>query len=51
MSAQAYGWRSVRLRLFVLFALVIAGVLFYSISDLVTQWRVMLQKAGLALGQ
>ncbi|MDO9600373.1 MAG: nitrate- and nitrite sensing domain-containing protein [Azoarcus sp.] len=36
-----YGWRSIRLRLFLLFALVIAGVLYYASSDLMRQWRSM----------
>ena len=32
MNTQSYGWRSIRLRLFLLFALVIAAVLFYAVS-------------------
>ncbi|HAF54376.1 MAG TPA: methyl-accepting chemotaxis protein, partial [Thauera sp.] len=38
MNTQSYGWRSIRLRLFLLFALVIAAVLFYAITDVMTQW-------------
>ena len=38
MSTQTYGWRSIRLRLFLLFALVIAAVLFYAVRDVMTQW-------------
>ncbi|MDV7396223.1 nitrate- and nitrite sensing domain-containing protein, partial [Arthrospira platensis SPKY1] len=34
----SYGWRSIRLRLFLLFAIVIAAVLFYAVTDVVTQW-------------
>ncbi|MBN8441058.1 MAG: nitrate- and nitrite sensing domain-containing protein [Thauera sp.] len=39
MSTQTYGWRSIRLRLFLLFALVIAAVLFYAVRDVMTQWQ------------
>ena len=38
MNTQSYGWRSIRLRLFLLFAIVIAAVLFYAITDVMTQW-------------
>ena len=41
MNNNTYGWRSIRLRLFLLFALVIAGVLFYAASDLLRQWHAM----------
>ena len=41
MNNNTYGWRSIRLRLFLLFALVIAGVLFYAASDLLRQWNAM----------
>ncbi len=39
MNTQSYGWRSIRLRLFFLFAIVIAAVLFYAVSDVATQWN------------
>jgi methyl-accepting chemotaxis protein len=39
MNDQSYGWRSIRLRLFLLFALVIAAVLFYALRDVMTQWH------------
>ena len=39
MNTQSYGWRSIRLRLFVLFAAVIAAVLFYAGRELGTQWQ------------
>ena len=39
MNTQSYGWRSIRLRLFLLFALVIAAVLFYAVSEVMTQWN------------
>ncbi|MDY0074199.1 MAG: nitrate- and nitrite sensing domain-containing protein, partial [Thauera sp.] len=39
MEAGKYGWRSIRLRLFALFALVIACVLYYAIADLARQWQ------------
>ncbi|KAI5912787.1 nitrate- and nitrite sensing domain-containing protein [Thauera sp. 2A1] len=39
MSTQTYGWRSIRLRLFLLFALVIAAVLLYAVRDVMTQWH------------
>ncbi|QDF95523.1 chemotaxis protein [Azoarcus sp. DD4] len=41
MKNNNYGWRSIRLRLFLLFALVIAGVLYYAAADLVRQWQAM----------
>ena len=40
MSTQSYGWRSIRLRLFVLFAAVIAAVLFYAGREFNSQWQV-----------
>lgn len=39
MPAVKYGLRSIRLKLFFLFALVTAGVLYYAGTDLVSQWR------------
>jgi methyl-accepting chemotaxis protein len=39
MSTKSYGWRSIRLRLFLLFAFVIAAVLFYALKDVDTQWQ------------
>ncbi|CAH1745418.1 Putative methyl-accepting chemotaxis protein [Thauera humireducens] len=39
MSTHGYGWRSIRLRLFLLFAVVIAAVLFYAVKDVITQWQ------------
>ncbi len=39
MNNQSYGWRSIRLRLFLLFAIVIAAVLFYALTDVMTQWH------------
>ncbi len=39
MSTKSYGWRSIRLRLFLLFAFVIAAVLFYALKDVGTQWQ------------
>ncbi|HRP24171.1 MAG TPA: nitrate- and nitrite sensing domain-containing protein [Thauera sp.] len=39
MNTQSYGWRSIRLRLFLLFAIVIAAVLSYAVSDVATQWN------------
>ena len=39
MNTQSYGWRSIRLRLFVLFAAVIAAVLFYAGRELGAQWQ------------
>ena len=40
MNDQSYGWRSIRLRLFVLFAAVIAAVLFYAGREFNSQWQV-----------
>ncbi|ENO81922.1 putative methyl-accepting chemotaxis protein [Thauera sp. 27] len=39
MNTQSYGWRSIRLRLFLLFAIVIAAVLFYALTDVARQWQ------------
>ncbi|PLX75042.1 MAG: methyl-accepting chemotaxis protein [Azoarcus sp.] len=39
MNNAGYGWRSIRLRLFILFALVVIGAGYYATSDLLRQWR------------
>ncbi len=41
MNFNKFGWSSIKLRLFLLFALVIASVFFYAGSDLLSQWRAM----------
>lgn len=41
MNFTKYGWSSIKLRLFLLFALVIASVFFYATVDLLNQWRAM----------
>lgn len=41
MNTKKYGWHSIKLRLFLLFALVIASAFYYAFSDLVNQWRAM----------
>ena len=41
MKINQFGWRSIRLRLFGLFALVIASVFYYAGADLLRQWEAM----------
>ena len=38
MNTQSYGWRSIRLRLFLLFALVIAAGPFFAPPPVLYQW-------------
>jgi HAMP domain-containing protein len=52
MERTSFGWQSIRLRLFALFALVVIGAAYYAIGDLRREWNAMHDLDRLAaLGQ